>query len=155
MSQIALTYILSQAQLEELNSRVEAGDENPWSDYPELEPDFGYSGSVMMVLEAFADQTLEEEIESPSPQVDYLREKEHAVWLAFHHRDVPRAIQQLTTLEQDPERLGEFYEEFYEETFDEETFNRLSEAMLNAIRYLKMGLKQLSAEQCWLLVLIS
>jgi hypothetical protein len=147
MSQIVLTHVMTQQQLEDYTASVlqDADDSFP-DESTEVPLVYQYDATPMICLGAM--KALED-IEV-GEHVTALRAQGIAAWIAWQHKDRIRIDAILENLAANPEQLGLEYNKFYEQTWD-----GASEAMLETCRCLQSGLKLLSAERPWLLVFVA
>jgi hypothetical protein len=149
MSQIVLTYILTESQLEEYTQEVSEGNDGFPNDDLEVVPAFNFNAPPMIALGVM----LENHVSKSVPSFEHvlaLREREMPVLLAFHFWDQARVAAVLGGLAADSTKLGGFYESFFSESWDE-----AGAAMLEAIRFVQSGLERLDETNCWFLLFIS
>jgi hypothetical protein len=147
MSQIVLTHVMTQQQLEDYTASVlREGDDSLPNEITEVPLAYQYDATPMICLGVMEPL---EGIEV-GEHVSALREQGITALIAWHHGDRARIAAILENLMANPEQLGLAYNEFYEQHWDE-----ASEAMLEACRCLRSGLGLLSAERPWFLVFVS
>jgi hypothetical protein len=147
MSQIVLTHVMTQQQLEDYtNGVLQDGDDSFPNESTEVPLVYQYDATPMMclgVMESLEDIEVGEHVTA-------LREQGIAALIAWHHEDRARIDAILERLMSNPEQLGLEYNEFYERHWD-----GASEAMLEACRCLRSGLALLSDERPWFLVFVT
>jgi len=151
MSQIATAYVLTKPEFDDF---VKSADEERWVEFweelslSELQPEFGYSGYVVIVLmtylnehgHAFPDGVLDRNKLGGLESI-WLLTPESAADVARRYADLE--------LDVDPEELKTYYEEFTEEE-DEEA----GEMMYEAIAYLKRICEEASKQNKYLMLQI-
>jgi hypothetical protein len=150
MSQIVLTHVMTQQQLEQYAASPREDAPFP-EENTEVQPYFALNAPPMICLGEMLEEHLPElDTDARSDHVRTVRDYEIPLLFAWHHDDARQITAALERLEANPEALGAFYEAFYEENWSE-----AAEAMLEASRFLRGSLERLTTERCWLLVFVA
>jgi hypothetical protein len=149
VSQIVLTYVLSESQLEEYANRISKGDDGFPDDELEVIPGFNFNAPPMIALGVMLQDDVSTSVTS-FESVQRLRENEIPLLLAFHLWDRVQIVARLEEFASDPATLGAFYEEFFSETWDD-----APAAMLEACRFVQSGVEALDETACWFLLFVS
>ena len=155
MSQVASAYLVPPAQLAPLDKLADAGDYRRFwellrQNSTAVEPAYGHSGYVVAVLGAYLEEAgvslpLGEENEAISD----LLEGEVSLLLAASDERAGGALADLEKLPLDVDRLGAYFAEFTGEEWPE-----AGAAMLEAVEFLRVGLRQVLNTEAWLLVFV-
>jgi hypothetical protein len=151
MSQIASAYVVSKEQIAELNTF--ASDED-WDSYwnllheeaTEVEPDFGYSGYVVVVLITFLEES---GVQLPSVEKYGTGFKETSIVSCMSPEEAVTFAKVLQDfeIEVEDDKLHEYYIKFTEEEFDE-----AGEAMREALEFLTRACKAAAKERKYVLI---
>lgn len=155
MSQIASAYIVSTGFMDTLGNLAAAGHyASFWialhTGAQEIKPQYEYSGYVVAVSAAFAEESgIPIPVNSSHCGAQAIINSGLSMLLCASKTEATSTLQGLSKLHSGDEHLQSYYEEFTGTSWVE-----AGVAMQSALNFLKFGLQQVQSDNLWLLVFV-